>query len=110
MGTGSFPGVESGRGVTLTPHPILMPRSKKQSRAIPILSLRAIVACKKSETYLHAPFTRTFPIIFTVFLMFPSLDRWQQHSLNLKWPKLISDECFVAEGLTLSLYKIDILF
>jgi len=21
MGTGSFPGVESGRGVTLTPHP-----------------------------------------------------------------------------------------
>jgi hypothetical protein len=29
MGTGSFPGVESGRGVTLTPHPLLVPRSKK---------------------------------------------------------------------------------
>ena len=28
MGTGSFPGVESGRGVTLTPHPLPMPRSK----------------------------------------------------------------------------------
>jgi hypothetical protein len=28
MGTGSFPGVESGRGVTLTPHPFLVPRSK----------------------------------------------------------------------------------
>jgi hypothetical protein len=28
MGTGSFPGVESGRGVTLTPHPIIVPRSK----------------------------------------------------------------------------------
>jgi hypothetical protein len=28
MGTGSFPGVESGRGVTLTPHPLLVPRSK----------------------------------------------------------------------------------
>jgi hypothetical protein len=28
MGTGSFPGVESGRGVTLTPHPRLVPRSK----------------------------------------------------------------------------------
>ena len=27
MGTGSFPGVNSGRGVTLTPHPILVPRS-----------------------------------------------------------------------------------
>ena len=24
MGTGSFPGVESGRGVTLTPHPLLV--------------------------------------------------------------------------------------
>jgi hypothetical protein len=28
MGTGSFLGVESGRGVTLTPHPLLVPRSK----------------------------------------------------------------------------------
>jgi hypothetical protein len=27
-GTGSFPGVESGRGVTLTPQPLLVPRSK----------------------------------------------------------------------------------
>jgi len=24
MGTGSFPGVKSGRGVTLTPHPLLV--------------------------------------------------------------------------------------
>jgi hypothetical protein len=30
MGTGSFPGVESGRGVTLTPHPLLVPRSKSR--------------------------------------------------------------------------------
>jgi hypothetical protein len=49
MGTGSFPGVESGRGVTLTPHPLLVLRSKN-SRAIPLLSLRAFVACKKGET------------------------------------------------------------
>ena len=28
MGTGSFPGVSCGRGVTLTPHPLLVPRSK----------------------------------------------------------------------------------
>ena len=27
MGTGSFPGVKSGRGVTLTPHPLLVPWS-----------------------------------------------------------------------------------
>jgi hypothetical protein len=30
MGTGSFPGVESGRGVTLTPQPLLVPRSKNR--------------------------------------------------------------------------------
>ena len=27
MGTGSFPGIKSGRGVTLTPHPLLVLRS-----------------------------------------------------------------------------------
>jgi len=27
MGTGSFPGVKSDRGVTLTPHPLLVPWS-----------------------------------------------------------------------------------
>jgi hypothetical protein len=30
VGTGSFPGVESGRGVTLTPHPLLVLRSKNR--------------------------------------------------------------------------------
>jgi hypothetical protein len=34
------------------PSPFLVPRSKKQSRAIPILSLRAFVACKEGEIYL----------------------------------------------------------
>jgi hypothetical protein len=50
MGTGFFPRVESGRGVTLTPHPLQVPRSKNRI-AIPLLSLRAFVACKKGETY-----------------------------------------------------------
>ena len=36
IGTGSFPGVKSGRGMTLTPHPLLVPWSWK-SRAIPLL-------------------------------------------------------------------------
>ena len=35
MGTGSFPGVKCGRGVLLTTHPLLAPRSWK-SRAIPL--------------------------------------------------------------------------
>ena len=30
MGTGSFPEVKSGRGVTLTPHPLLVPLVMKE--------------------------------------------------------------------------------
>ena len=30
MGTGSFPGLKSGRGVTLTPHPLLVPLVMKE--------------------------------------------------------------------------------
>ena len=41
MCTASFPGVKSGRGVTLTPHPLLVPWSWK-SRTIPLLPLRAV--------------------------------------------------------------------
>jgi hypothetical protein len=50
MGTGFFPVVESGRGMTLTPHPFQC-RGLKQIKAIRLLSLRVFVACKKGETY-----------------------------------------------------------
>ena len=40
MGTGSFLGVKCGRGVLLTTHPLLVPRSWK-SRAIPLPTLWA---------------------------------------------------------------------
>jgi hypothetical protein len=61
VGTGSFPGVESGRGVTLTPHPLLVPRSKKKrSIAVPLLSLRVFVVYKKGETYC-SPHMFTYP-------------------------------------------------
>ena len=40
MGTGSFPGVKCGRGMLLTTHPILVPRSLK-SRAISLPTLWA---------------------------------------------------------------------
>ena len=39
--TGSSPGVKSGRGVTLIPHPLLVPWSWK-GRAIPLLPLWAV--------------------------------------------------------------------
>jgi len=41
MGTGSFPGVKTGRGVMLTPHPLPLPWSRK-GRAIPLPSLWAV--------------------------------------------------------------------
>ena len=41
MGTGSFPGGNSGRGVTLTPHSLLVPWSRN-SRAIPLFPLWAV--------------------------------------------------------------------
>jgi len=41
MRTGSFPGVKSGRGVTLTPHPLPVLWSRK-CRAIPLLPLWAV--------------------------------------------------------------------
>jgi hypothetical protein len=52
MGTGSFLGVKSGQGMTLTSHPLLVPWSRK-GRAIPLLPLWAIQplqslsACKR---------------------------------------------------------------
>ena len=50
--TRSFPGVRCGRGVTLTPYPLLVQRSKIE-QSIPLLSLRAFVACERVKpTYL----------------------------------------------------------
>ena len=51
MGTGSFPGVNCGRGVTLTPHPLLAPRPWK-SRAIPLRPLWAITGPVTGLLYL----------------------------------------------------------
>ena len=50
MGTGSFPDVESERGVTLTPHPLLVPRSKNR---VELYLYSPFAAYKKGETYLH---------------------------------------------------------
>jgi len=61
MGTGSFPGVKSGWGVTLTPHPLLVPWSWK-SRAIPLLLLWVVrpVQSLSACTRVTCTFTFTF--------------------------------------------------
>ena len=48
MGTGSLPGVKSDRGVTLTPHLLLVPWSWK-SRAIPLLPFWFFVVCSREN-------------------------------------------------------------
>ena len=61
MGTGSFPGVKSGRGVMLTPHPLLVQWSRK-SKAIPLLPLWAVrpVQSFSACTRVHFTFYLTF--------------------------------------------------
>jgi len=56
MDTGSFPGVKSGRGMTLAPHPLLVPWSRK-SRAIPLLPLWAIWPVQNLSAYMRVNFT-----------------------------------------------------
>jgi hypothetical protein len=68
MGTGSFLGVESGRGVTLTPHPLLVLRYKNRVKLhVLLLSLRAFMACIKSETYLPTYLPTILTITASVF-------------------------------------------
>ena len=60
MGTGPFPGVKSGWGVTMTPHLLLVPWSRK-SRVIPLLPLwaarpvQSLSACTV-QLYLYFPY------------------------------------------------------
>ena len=61
MGTGSFPGVKSGRGVTLTRHPFLVPWSRK-GRAIPLLPLWAVRPVQSLSAFTRVQFTFTFTI------------------------------------------------
>ena len=55
MGTGSFPGVKSGLGVTLTPHPLIVMWSW-EGRAISLLPLWAIQSLSAC-TRVHITFT-----------------------------------------------------
>ena len=60
MGTGSFPGVKCGRGVTLTTHRLLVTLTWK-SRAIPLLPLLAVrpvqsLSACTVQLYLYSPY------------------------------------------------------
>ena len=70
MGTGSFPGIKSGRGVTMTPHPLLVPWSRK-SRAIPILLLWAVRPVQNLSSCTRVHFT--LPFFFHIQLSFVAI-------------------------------------
>ena len=61
MGTGPFPGVKSGRGVTLTPHPLLVPWPWN-SRAIPLLPLWAVRPVQDISAWTRVHFS--LPTVF----------------------------------------------
>ena len=67
MGTGSFPGVKSGRGVALTPHPLLVPWSRK-GRAIPLLPLWAMRPVQSLSACTRVTFTFTFIPRFSIIV------------------------------------------
>jgi len=66
MGTGSCPGVKSGRGVTLTPHPLLVPWSWK-IRAIPLLPLWAVQPVQSLSACTRVHFTFSFMLYSRYF-------------------------------------------
>ena len=59
MGTGSFPGVKSGRDLTLTLHLLLVPWSRK-SKAIPLLPLLAVRPVQSLSVCTRVDFTLLF--------------------------------------------------
>ena len=76
LGIGSFPGVNSGRGVTLTPHSLLLPWSWK-GRAIPLLPLWAVRPVQSLSACTGVTFT------FQLFYLFQTPCCWMSAILCL---------------------------
>ena len=58
VGTGSFPGLKSGQGMMLTPHPLLVPQLWK-GRAVPLQPVWAVRlgACTRVHFTFYLPYT-----------------------------------------------------
>ena len=85
MGSGSFPGVKSSRGVTLTPHPLLVPWSRK-STAIPLLPLWAIWPEQSLSACIRVHFTFFLPQAQSKTLLYVQ-------SLQPLQPKSLQNRC-----------------
>ena len=67
MGTGSLPEIKSCRGVTLTPHPLLVLWSRK-GRAIPLLPLWAVRPVQSLRVCTRVHFTLPLCVHLSSFL------------------------------------------
>ena len=79
MGTGPFPGVKSGRGVTLTPHPLLVQWSWK-CRALPLPPLWAVRPVQSLSACTRVTFTFFFffnktPYLWSTPFVFPIISQ-----------------------------------
>ena len=95
-----FPGANSGRGVTLTPHPLLVPWSRK-SRAIPLLPLWALLPVQSlsASTRVHFTFTLCAYVLTYKWFLDSQIDLYFCQSCNsvlFFWVKSVSTErCFI---------------
>ena len=89
MDTGSFPRVKSGRGVMLTPDPLLVPWSRKR-RAIPLLPLWAVRPVQSLCACTRVHFTFLYINIYRVIQEKSNKFCWYMHQAVLRnWTHLI---------------------
>jgi len=82
MGTGSFLGVRCCRGVTLTPHPLLVQRSKIEYRYTSTLP-KGLRGLWKGETYLPTTAIAVARTLLNVTLYLPCLTCYSQNKKNV---------------------------
>jgi hypothetical protein len=68
-----FPGGRKRPGRDADPSTLLVPRSKKQSRTIPLLSLTAFAACKKGEVLVQGMLAIILSRIFCLPVGYPKI-------------------------------------
>jgi hypothetical protein len=94
MSTGSFPVVKRGRGVTLTPHPLLVRWSWK-SRAITLLPLISRTACTEPQYLYKGALYLPHPILSWILkyylsllcnelnVIIPEINNFTSHNVNI---------------------------
>jgi len=88
MGTGSFPGVKNGRGVTLTTNTLQVPWSWK-GRSIPLLPLWAVRPVQSLSACTRVTFIFTFILMLLCLLWNPSYKQLHKNCLPVRTVSLM---------------------